>query len=116
MDNEQCFFVQVPLNERGVMQVREWNEEYTNVRTFEIPESEHYAISNIYLAYNVVFDLLIASYEEDIMEAKYVPLALKMVRRFKQTSNDAVFLSGCAKLEEALELAASLNVLVEFDF
>jgi len=112
--NTKIFYIQVPMNVAGIIELDSCEEAFCNVQTFELSAKEIEPLVDLFQVLNSTYGLLIDEYESERLPAENVPGALAIAHDFLCKHNEAR--PAVNRLIAALQLAKELRMPVEFDF
>ena len=110
-------FLNVPLNDAGVIEHDSNDPVWNNVFTVELTNVEYNILSDVFYDWNCKFHLLIDICEEEILNPEYAQEAMAILKQHIEKNNDNQdFLNASEKLKSALEKAIEVNMPLFLDF
>jgi len=107
----------IPLNEAGVRGL-EYPAEYKdeNYRIIDISDDDYRRLFWLFSKFNDEFDIIIDTYEEEMITADQIPRAIELAKEFKAGKRDKDDVAAIDKLIEAMEFANERHADIELAF
>ena len=116
MDWKKCF-LNVPLNDAGMLEYDNNDPEWNNVFTVELTHVEYHILWRVFNDWNDKFDILIDIFEEETLNPENAQEAMVILERhIEKNSGNQDFLNAAEKLKSALEKAIEVNMPLFLDF
>lgn len=112
---KKCF-LNVPLNEEGIKEHDNFDEDMKNIFTIELSEEEYGMLSDVFYEFNQNFNIIIDIFEEETLEPHNIDTAIKIAKKHLSNDKNSAFNISCEKLLNALLKAKELDKPVYFDF
>lgn len=115
-----AYYINTPLNAKGVYELENCYEEMPDVYTEELTDEEYMKLSlsecSLFEEFGKRFDVFIDVCEEERILNSQVQEAMQIVLRKKAKTTDSAEQSGLEKVLRVLEKALAAGSFVEFDF
>jgi len=107
----------IPLNDAGVRGL-EYPAEYKdeNYRIIDISDDDYRRLFWLFGKFSDEFDIIIDTYEEEMIAADQIPRAIELAKEFKAGKHDAEDIAAIDKLIAAMEFAKERRVDIELAF
>ena len=112
------YYLNVPLNEKGIREFETYDEIGANVKTFELTEEEFTSLFRRGKLFDILdkkYDTIIDRCEEERIEFKDLADAVLTVEQYLQKVKDPIEKSATKKVLESLKLALDSNTFWEID-
>ncbi len=110
-------FLNVPLNDAGLIEHDSDNPEWNNVFTVELSVDEYERLNSVFNDWNDKFDILIDIFEEETLNPENAQEAMEILERhMEKNSGNQDFLNAAEKLKNALEKAIEVKMPLFLDF
>ncbi len=110
-------FLNVPLNDAGVIEHDSNDPEWNNVFTVELTNVEYHILWRVFNDWNHKFHLLIDICEEETLNPENTREAMTILERhIEKNSGNQDFLNVAEKLKSALEKAIEVKMPLFLDF
>ena len=116
MEWKKCF-LNVPLNDAGMLEYDNNDPEWNNVFTVELSHDDYDKLFYVFNDWNDKFDILIDIFEEETLNPENAQEAMEILKRhFEKNSGNQDFLNAAEKLKSALEKAIEVKMPLFLDF
>ena len=110
-------FLNVPLNDAGLIEHDSDNPEWNNVFTVELSVDEYERLNSVFNDWNDKFDILIDIFEEETLNPENGQEAMEILERhIEKNCGNQDFLNAAEKLKRALEKAIEVKMPLFLDF
>ena len=110
-------FLNVPLNDAGLIEHDSNDPVWNNVFTVELTNVEYNILSHVFNDWNHKFHLLIDICEEETLNPENTREAMEILERHIEKNNsNQDFLNAAEKLKRALEKAIEVKMPLFLDF
>ena len=116
LDWKKCF-LNVPLNNFGLIEYDSDDPEWNNVFTVELSHDDYDKLFYVFNDWNDKFDILIDIFEEETLNPENAQEAMEILERhIEKNSGNQDFLNAAEKLKTALEKAIEVKMPLFLDF
>lgn len=112
------YFINVPMNEKGISEFEGYAEEMPNVKTFSLSQEEYDALrqpNGLFQDFDKKFGIYIDVCEEERINEGDLPEALLIAKKHYSKKNSETVQNGINKVIESLEFAISCKTFWEID-
>ncbi len=112
------YYINVPLNEKGVIEFEQNDDNMPNVKSYNLTEDEYIALrkkGGLFDKFDDSFGTIIDICEEERINLEDIPKAIMIVEKYKQKTRDSITLEGAYKILESLNVALQSKTFWEID-
>ena len=112
------YYINVPINEKGVEELDTYDEEMKNVKTFELSSEEYEVLrkpDGLFQKFDNAFGTIIDICEEERINNENLDLAIQFASELRRKRCSDVLKNGLDKILESLTLAAEVGLFWEID-
>ena len=112
------YFINVPLNEVGMLEFEEYAKEMPNVKTFTLTQDEYETLrqpKGLFQEFDDKFGIFIDVCEEERINEDALKEALQIAKKHLLKRNSEIAKNGILKVIESLECAIACKTFWEID-
>ena len=115
---KHMYYMNVPLNNKGIKEFDNYDDSMPNVRTFELTKNEFMSLwktGSLFDVFDKKFDIIIDHSEEERIELENLSEAITVTKNFLKKAKDPIEKAASQKVLESLELALKSKTFWEID-
>lgn len=112
------YYLNVPLNKRGIEEFDSYDEKMINVKTIELSAEEYSSLrakGGLFDRFDSEFGTLIDVCEEERIANEQLPMAISLTEKKIKKVTTGSEQTGCQKVLEALKTAIDSETFLEID-